>query len=81
MAFDGITIANIVTELNQTITGGKINKIAQPENDELIITIKNQRKQYRLFLSAGSLTVEYKKKCSKVLWYLLFLCQIIRFIL
>ena len=43
MAFDGITIANIVTELNQTITGGKINKIAQPENDELIITIKNQR--------------------------------------
>mgnify|MGYP000473668286 CR=1 FL=1 len=49
MAFDGITIANIVTELNQTITGGKINKIAQPENDELIITIKNQRKQYRLF--------------------------------
>ena len=24
MAFDGITIANIVTELNQTITGGKI---------------------------------------------------------
>ena len=49
MAFDGITIANIVIELNQTITGGKINKIAQPENDELIITIKNQRKQYRLF--------------------------------
>lgn len=29
----------------------------------------------------GSLTVEYKKKCSQVLWYLLFLCQIIRFIL
>ena len=52
MAFDGITIANIVTELNQTITGGKINKIAQPENDELIITIKNQRKQYQsVFIS------------------------------
>ena len=31
MAFDGITIANITSELNQTITGGKINKIAQPE--------------------------------------------------
>ncbi len=54
MAFDGITIANIVAELNQTITGGRINKIAQPENDELIITIKNQRKQYRLFLSASA---------------------------
>lgn len=46
MAFDGITIANIAQELNQTIVGGKINKIAQPENDELMITIKNQ--PYRL---------------------------------
>ena len=54
MAFDGITIANIIAELNHTITGGKINKIAQPENDELIITIKNQRQQYRLFLSASA---------------------------
>ena len=66
MAFDGITIANIVTELNQTITGGKINKIAQPENDELIITIKNQRKQYRLFLSASaSLPLIYLKETNK----------------
>ena len=54
MAFDGITIANIVSELNHTITGGKINKIAQPENDELIITVKNNKQQYRLFLSASA---------------------------
>lgn len=66
MAFDGITIANIVTELNQTITGGKINKIAQPENDELIITIKNQWKQYRLFLSASaSLPLIYLTETNK----------------
>lgn len=66
MAFDGITIANIVTELNQTITGGKINKIAQPGNDELIITIKNQRKQYRLFLSASaSLPLIYLTETNK----------------
>ena len=49
MAFDGITIANIVKELNNTIVGGKINKIAQPEADELLLTIKNNRTQYRLF--------------------------------
>ena len=47
MAFDGITIANIAQELNQTIVGGKINKIAQPENDELMITIKNNRTVYQ----------------------------------
>ena len=66
MAFDGITIANIVTELNQTITGGKINKIAKPENDELIIPTKNQRKQYRLFLSASaSLPLIYLAETNK----------------
>lgn len=66
MAFDGITIANIVSELNHTITGGKINKIAQPENDELIITIKNQRQQYRLFLSASaSLPLIYLTEANK----------------
>lgn len=66
MAFDGITIANIVSELNHTITGGKINKIAQPENDELIITIKNQRQQYRLFLSASaSLPLIYLTETNK----------------
>lgn len=54
MAFDGITIANIVSELNHTIVGGKINKIAQPEADELMITVKNNRIQYRLFLSASA---------------------------
>ena len=54
MAFDGITIANIVTELNRTITGGKINKIAQPENDELLITVKIRRISI-VFLSAPAL--------------------------
>ena len=54
MAFDGIVIANMVKELNETILGGKINKIAQPENDELILTIKNRKTQYRLLISAGA---------------------------
>lgn len=54
MAFDGIVIANLTHELNKTLTGGRINKIAQPEKDELILTIKNNRTQYRLFISAGA---------------------------
>ena len=40
MAFDGITIAAMVSELNKNLSGGRINKIAQPENDELLITGK-----------------------------------------
>ncbi|NLL73831.1 MAG: fibronectin/fibrinogen-binding protein [Clostridiales bacterium] len=55
MALDGIVIANIVNELKESLAGGRINRIAQPETDELIITIKGQdREIYKLFLSAGA---------------------------
>ena len=40
MAFDGITIANLVKELKDNLLDGRINKIAQPESDELLLTIK-----------------------------------------
>ena len=54
MAFDGITIANIVADLDTSCRGGRINKIAQPEKDELLLTIKNNRESYRLFISASA---------------------------
>ena len=54
MAFDGITIANIRKELDDTLTGGRIFKIAQPEPDELLLTIKNNGAQHRLTLSASA---------------------------
>ena len=54
MAFDGITIANIQNELSGLLTGGRINKIAQPEPDELLLTIKNNGSQYRLTISASA---------------------------
>lgn len=55
MAFDGITIANIVQELNETILNGRIAKIAQPEQDELLFTIKGiPAGQVRLLVSASA---------------------------
>ena len=54
MAFDGITIANLVYELKGALEGGRISKIAQPEKDELLITIKNNRENYRLQISASA---------------------------
>ena len=66
MAFDGITIANIVSELRQTLSGGRIYKIAQPESDELLLTIKNNGSQYRLLLSAdASLPLVYLTQTNK----------------
>lgn len=66
MAFDGITIANITKELEQTLLGGRIYKIAQPESDELLLTVKNHSTQYRLFLSAdASLPLIYLTQANK----------------
>ena len=52
MAFDGITIAAMVKELHLNLDGGRFNKIAQPEADELLITGKGANGQCRLLLSA-----------------------------
>lgn len=66
MAFDGVTIANVVKEMNDTIIGCRINKIAQPESDELILTIKGSCGQKRLFISAGaSLPLIYFTETNK----------------
>lgn len=54
MAFDGITVSAMVKELNDTLAGGRINKIAQPENDELLITARGSQGQCRLLLSASA---------------------------
>lgn len=66
MAFDGITISNIVKELNDTILNGRIAKIAQPENDELLLTIKPAKGQVRLVISASaSLPLIYLSRDNK----------------
>lgn len=54
MALDGFVIANIISELNKTIVGARLYKIAQPESDELLLTIKAASGQYRLLISANA---------------------------
>jgi predicted ribosome quality control (RQC) complex YloA/Tae2 family protein len=54
MALDGLVISNVVYELKEKLVDGRISKISQPEKDELILIIKNNRANYKLFLSAGA---------------------------
>ncbi len=55
MAFDGITVAGIVWELNKVLTDGRISKIAQPEKDELFLTVKcTGRIQKKVMISANA---------------------------
>ena len=42
MAFDGVVISNVVSDLKKKLVDGRIYKIYQPENDELNIIIKNK---------------------------------------
>lgn len=66
MAFDGTVIANLVYELNQNILNSRISKIAQPEKDELLFTLKGQNGQQRLDMSASaSLPFLYLTKQNK----------------
>lgn len=66
MAFDGVTIANVVSEMKKELTGGRLYKIAQPEEDELLLTIKQPGGQKRLYISAGaSLPLIYLTETNK----------------
>ena len=66
MAFDGITVACMAHELNKRLLGGRISKIAQPESDELFLTVKTQKESLRLLLSASaSLPLVYLTETNK----------------
>ena len=66
MAFDGIVVANLVYELRKELLNGRIAKIAQPEADELLLTIKTPAGQKRLVLSASaSLPLIYLTETNK----------------
>ena len=54
MALDGFVISNLVHELNEKLLNGRISKIAQPESDELLFTIKSSQGQFRLAMSASA---------------------------
>ncbi len=53
MAFDGIVVAGLVHEFRNELIGGRIAKIAQPETDELLLTIKTNDGQRRLTHKRG----------------------------
>ena len=59
MALDGISIHALVHEFNENLLNGKINKISQPEKEELLITINTQNGNKRLLNRRPSLSVHY----------------------
>lgn len=54
MALDGIFIHSILDELKHFIIQGRVEKINQPERDEIVLTVKSNKKNYKLSISASS---------------------------
>jgi predicted ribosome quality control (RQC) complex YloA/Tae2 family protein len=47
MSFDGIVTKGVVSELNKSILNGKINKVFEPNKNEVILGIYSKR--HRIF--------------------------------
>lgn len=53
MALDGIYLYSLVNDLQKSIINSKIDKINQPEKDEIILTIRKDRSNIKLLISAS----------------------------
>lgn len=51
MSFDGLFIHAMVKELSDQFTGATIRKVQQPNNNSLVLTIRSQRKNYKLLFN------------------------------
>ena len=56
MALDGIAIRALTHELNNIFIGGRIDKVLQPERDEISMVIRSKGKNRRLTMSASAST-------------------------
>ncbi len=69
MALDAVAIRALVGEL-QCLVDGRVDKIHQPERDEIIVSVRTLDKSYKLLLSASSANprfhlTDYTKKNPK----------------
>lgn len=54
MALDAVCIKALCSELSGKLIGGRIDKIHQPERDEIVLNVRTYDENYRLVISAGS---------------------------
>ena len=52
MSFDGFFLHHMTAELREQVLYGRIQKVNQPFERELVLTIRNNRQDYKLLLSA-----------------------------
>ena len=55
MSFDGFFLHHMTEELRRELLGGRIQKINQPFEQELVLQVRSNRKSHKLLLSAHSI--------------------------
>ena len=53
MPMDGITLGAVAEELTAALSAGRVDRIQQPEKDEIVLTIRAGGKNHKLLLSAN----------------------------
>ncbi len=53
MPFDGIVAKSIVDELTEKLVGGRVEKVFQPEADEIVLLVRAWNKNCKLVMSAS----------------------------
>lgn len=59
MAFDGLFIHSLLQDLSPTLVGGKLTKIYQPFDQDLVLNFRKDRKNQRLLISANAQTPRF----------------------
>jgi len=54
MPMDGVMLGFVVRELREKLVGGRVDKVTQPEKDEIILTIRNQGENRMLLATANA---------------------------
>lgn len=54
MALDAVFLTALCAELNGQVAGAKIDKVQQPERDQILLSIRSRQGNHRLLLSAGT---------------------------
>lgn len=54
MSLDGVFLYSVINELKGTIINGKVDKVNQPEKDEIILNIRQGRTTHKLLISSSS---------------------------
>lgn len=71
MAFDAVAVSALTQELQNTIIDGRIDKVYQPERDEIILSIRTFTGAFKLLVSASPANArahltQYSKENPKV---------------